>query len=251
MDAKKCISKPWSIQFNENPKFIDMIKNCSSLMLIDDKSVCSLDNNVLSSSLFDGIQGHVKKIHCPLVPLGWDLVKTNVLGSCNGLFCMHRSKDLFCLWNPCTNELKFLSRLGFERNRTWCVLAKGHGFGYDSKNDDYKYVRFFRYNMREKSELHIYSFKTNMWKRIYVSYALVNVVQDRWAPNGVFCNGALHWFAREISSYYPKFLLAFDMTEEVIREVPQLENLDTKKFGSIKYVDVWTSVFAFFIAILL
>ncbi|KAI3892449.1 hypothetical protein MKX03_012667 [Papaver bracteatum] len=33
-------------------------------------------------------------------------------------------------------------------------------------------------------------------------------------------------------------LLAFDMTEEVIREIPQPENLVTKKFGSMKYVDV-------------
>ncbi|KAI3915354.1 hypothetical protein MKX01_035613 [Papaver californicum] len=236
----RCVSKFWNFQFNENPKFIHMIKNSFSIMLIDDKRVCSLDNNSLSSSLLfdDGIEGHVKKIHCPLVPLGWDLGKTNFVGSCNGLFCMHRRKDSFCLWNPCTNEIKFLSRLGFEREKMLCVRDKGHGFGYDSKNNDYKYVCFFRYNGGTNSELHIYSFKTNVWKQMYVPYALVNVEQDKWAPNGVFCNGALHWFAREISSYYPKVLLAFDMVEEVLREVPQPENLDTKKFGSIKYVDV-------------
>ncbi|XP_026401372.1 F-box/kelch-repeat protein At3g23880-like [Papaver somniferum] len=215
-----------------------MIKNSFSVMLILDNIAYSLDNNTLSSSLFDGIQGHVKKIDCPLSP-----ELTNVVGSCNGLFCMYSEvKEQCCLWNPCTTEVRFLPRSGFQgiRKKTRCSLGKGHGFGYDFKSDDYKYVRIFcngsRSSPDSQSQVQIYSFRTNMWKEMYVPYILTNVDRNENAPNGVSCNGALHWFARKNSS--PKVLLVFDMIGVGVREIPEPENMDVKNLGNSKYVDV-------------
>ncbi|MCL7026511.1 hypothetical protein MKW94_029511 [Papaver nudicaule] len=241
----RCVSKPWCIKLDNNPEFVHMTRNNFSLMLIDEtKILCSLDNNTLSSSLSNGIDGCVEEVHCPLVPLGWNLEVTSFVGTCNGLFCMYseEDKERFCLWNPCTNEIRFLPRAGFRRievNMRF-ALVRGHGFGYDSKSDDYKYVRiFYPKNGSEVSEVHIYSFRANTWKLRYVPYELNNVVRDNRAPNGVFYNGALHWIARRIGfgSYYPKVLLAFDMTEENVREIPQPENVVVTEMGNT-YVDV-------------
>ncbi|XP_026389876.1 F-box protein CPR1-like [Papaver somniferum] len=240
----RCVSKFWCFQLDNNPEFVRMTKNSYSVMLILDGRTCSLDINTLtSSSLSDGgFKVCAEKIRRPMVPLGWHLELTNFVGSCNGLFFMYmynNHEKPVCLWNPCTNEIRYLPRSGFHgiEERAICAFRKGHGFGYDSKSDDYKYVRIFYYpSQREGSEVHVYSFRTNTWKQMYVPYVLTNVDSDR-APNGIFYNGALHWFAEKISSYCVTVLLAFDMTEESVREIPQPENPGFKQFG-IKYIDV-------------
>ncbi|KAI3904727.1 hypothetical protein MKW92_051104 [Papaver armeniacum] len=240
----RCVSKFWCFQLDNNPEFVRMTKNSYSVMLILDGRTCSLDINTLTSSSLSngGIEGCVEKIRRPQVPLGWQwhLERTNFVGSCNGLFFMYNNhKKQVCLWNPCTNEIRYLPRSachGIEE-RAICAFRRGHGFGYDSKSDDYKYVRVFYYPCQsEGSEVRVYSVRSNTWKQMNVPYVLTKVDSDM-APNGVFYNGALHWFAKKNSSYCITVLLAFDMTEESVREIPQPEDPGFKKFG-IKYIDV-------------
>ncbi|XP_026417553.1 F-box/kelch-repeat protein At3g23880-like [Papaver somniferum] len=199
----RCVCKRWSIQSNSNPKLIHSKKNSFSLLLIDgERRLHSLDNDSLSSSLSGGIDGRLKKTRCLLGVLK----NTNIVGSCNGLFYMYREENEFwlwhpCLWNPYTQELKYLRKPEFPVREDWCILHRGHGFGYDAKSDDYKCVRIFIYSRysgnRQQSEVHIYSFRSDKWKRIYIPYLLITRdVEYVEAPNGVFCNGPLHWFAR-------------------------------------------------------
>ncbi|RZC90922.1 hypothetical protein C5167_028759 [Papaver somniferum] len=234
----RCVCKPWSILPNNNPKLIQVKKSSFSLMLIDgERRLLSLDNNSLSSSLFDGIDGRVKKIRCPLISLDCDLKNVNFVGSCNGLFFLYREEiDHFfswnpCLWNPSTHEFKYLPRPGFPVNETRCILHRGHGFGYDAKSDDYKCVRIFHYSAESHSHIHMYSFRSNTWELRYMPYALTTEDECFRAPNGVFCNGALHWFTHGV-----KVLIAINMTGEGIREIPQPEGVEN--FGNRRHIDV-------------
>ncbi|XP_026384318.1 F-box/kelch-repeat protein At3g23880-like [Papaver somniferum] len=122
--------------------------------------------------------------------------------------------------------------------RKSCVLCRGHGFGYDAKSDDYKCIRIFIYSADIQSQVHIYSFRSNTWKLMHIPYKLITEADNYVrAPNGVFCNGALHWFARTYGSS-KDLLLAFNIGDEGIREIPQPENLGVENFGPRKHVDV-------------
>ncbi|KAJ8565988.1 hypothetical protein K7X08_008564 [Anisodus acutangulus] len=63
-------------------------------------------------------------------------VHYNVVGSCNGLFCIDCSSDLF-LWNPSIRKLKNLPFFGSNMYNS-SYLA--YGFGYNECQDDYKVV---------------------------------------------------------------------------------------------------------------
>ncbi|XP_026395915.1 F-box protein CPR1-like [Papaver somniferum] len=188
-----------------------------------------------------------KKVHCPIISLDCDLKKVNFAGSCNGLLFLYREETLNfektdefwlwnpCLWNPSTQEFKYLQRPGFPVSETACVLHRGHGFGYDAETDDYKCIRIFNYSGDRHSQVHIYSLRSNTWKLTHLPYLLS--ADDRYfrAPNGVFCNGTLHWFV--IKEYLsPQVLMAFNMTDEGIREIPQPESVE--ELGYVKNVDV-------------
>ncbi|XP_026384259.1 F-box protein CPR1-like [Papaver somniferum] len=226
-----------------------MRKNSFSIMLIDgEKRLYSLENDSLSSSLSDGIEGHVTKIRCPIISLDCNLKKVNFAGSCNGLFFLLREEALYgeetdnfwlwnpCLWNPSTQEFKYLQRLGFPVNERACVLHRGYGFGYDAETDNYKCVRIFIYSIDSHSHVHIYSLRSNTWKLMHIPYKLST--DDRYfrAPNGVFCNGALHWFVIKDYGRSLQVLMAINMPDEGIREIPQPESVE--ELGYVKHVDV-------------
>ncbi|XP_026416264.1 F-box/kelch-repeat protein At3g06240-like [Papaver somniferum] len=233
----RCVSKLWSVLFN-SPKLIDTIQHNFSIMDRIRNDMYCIDNGSLSaSSLLDGIDSRIQKIHCPVVD---DHFRISFMASCNGLFCIRTTKRHDCsLWDPSRGDYeripppppdpfpvdKFLYRSGST------FVAIGYGFGYDSKSDDYKFVRFTSYLNLNLSEAEIYSLRSNSWKRIqHISYLL----SPQTYKYGVFYNGSLHWQ----SSSSPKALIALHMTDEFIRGISPPENPDFEKFCNTEYIDV-------------
>ncbi|XP_026433105.1 jacalin-related lectin 38-like [Papaver somniferum] len=54
----------------------------------------------------------------------------------------------------------------------------------------------------------------------------------------VLCNGDLHWIGKSYSGNRPKVLIALDVGNETVQEIPQPENLDVENFGGYRYVNV-------------
>ncbi|MFQ6660497.1 hypothetical protein Gotur_028998 [Gossypium turneri] len=78
----------------------------------------------------------------------------SVYGACHGLLCLFdSSKDKAAIWNPSTREFKILPPSSIQRppyfspfEETYLTLDdvsfNDAAFGFDSKTDDYKFIRF-------------------------------------------------------------------------------------------------------------
>ncbi|XP_026434445.1 F-box protein CPR1-like [Papaver somniferum] len=233
----RCVRKKWNILFR-NPNFIK--NNNSSFLLKYDKKLYSLDYDS-SASLSDSDEPPIKKIRYPLKCITDDL---KILGCCNGLVCSRHCGGV--IWNPTTNEYRVIPRsdtlpAGF---RSVSFPGAGYisfeyGFGYDALSQDYKHVRIVgrSSSTQGKSEVDIYSLKSDSWKRIQLIPYIISNGPSVSAP-GVFYNGALHWIAESYSGNRRKVLIALDVGNEGFQEIPQPENLDVENFGAYRYVEV-------------
>ncbi|XP_049374406.1 F-box/kelch-repeat protein At3g23880-like [Solanum verrucosum] len=101
-----------------------------------------------------------------------------IVGSVNGLICLANSlfngvQELF-LWNPSTRKYNRLPNYRLHRPRGHCCLQEhrgkcNFGFGYNELQDDYKVVGIFpAYKSTQlcRFEVHIYSLRSNSWRRI-------------------------------------------------------------------------------------
>ncbi|KAM3693894.1 hypothetical protein ACJW31_07G019300 [Castanea mollissima] len=149
----------------------------------------------------------------------------NVVGTCNGLIFL--ADDLygylckFFLWNPCVRKfvklpipnITFFSHGGYDATV---------GFGFDSKTNDYKVVRFV--TLKEKGqkgksppEVEVYSLSTGKWRMVT---ALPPIGAARGREQEAFVNGALHWVAlRKTGNKFLNFVMVFDLGDEVFREI--------------------------------
>ncbi|XVF79245.1 hypothetical protein PTKIN_Ptkin14bG0205500 [Pterospermum kingtungense] len=106
-----------------------------------------------------------------------------VHGPCNGLLCLQVTDDKVALWNPSTREIKFLPQPTiqpppphddiefFSIHTSFSPI----GFGFDSNSEDYKVATFVDHCFRDeegrsfldcRSQVHLYSLKSDSWKEI-------------------------------------------------------------------------------------
>uniref|UniRef100_A0A803MDW3 F-box associated beta-propeller type 3 domain-containing protein n=1 Tax=Chenopodium quinoa TaxID=63459 RepID=A0A803MDW3_CHEQI len=114
-----------------------------------------------------------------------------LIGSCNGVVCISTiSKSEVFLYNPLTNSHRKLPSNPIPVPDLTKMLL---GFGYDSKNNDYKVLRIIQGRGllgNTKNEAQVYSFNDNSWKCIkgipyYLDYCCYY--------HGVLVNEALHY----------------------------------------------------------
>ncbi|KAJ4836607.1 hypothetical protein Tsubulata_030143 [Turnera subulata] len=140
--------------------------------------------------------------------------------ACNRLVCRDVSND-HCgkwetiVWNPVTGICRKLPR----RNNYGYPF--GHGFGYDSATDDYK---FFVVTDPDRPTgdcgVEIISMKTGSWRKVE-NIDSEYLQRIRWLPGmGLFLNGALHW-GPQLSPWGKEGkIIAFDLGKEKFFYVP-------------------------------
>ncbi|KAK4439431.1 F-box/kelch-repeat protein [Sesamum alatum] len=149
----------------------------------------------------------------------------SVAGSCDGLVLLVFKYDNIVLWNPSTRKLSKLPTPPLEYFRSHSVdhVQERYGLGYDSKHDDYKVVRVvgdsvLLGSISLSSETHIYSLKSNSWKKVQAFPCMLSYGK-RW---GAYLNGALHTVAyHDVNS--SQSIVAFDLGKEEYYEVPKPE----------------------------
>ncbi|XP_026429112.1 uncharacterized protein LOC113325094 [Papaver somniferum] len=91
----------------------------------------------------------------------------------------------------------------------------GCGFGYDYKTGDYKLVTVVFRRATNCSDINVYTLRSGSWKTIQrVPYYLYN----KYLHEGVFFNGALHWFAHTFGKDSTA-LMCFDIVNERSMEI--------------------------------
>ncbi|XP_021750779.1 F-box protein CPR30-like isoform X2 [Chenopodium quinoa] len=148
------------------------------------------------------------ELHHPLNPQ-----QVHLFGSCNGVICIaDPSKTDIVLFNPIIKSYRNLPVNQISEPNLGYMLF---GFGYDSKNDDYKVlclVQGFTANQVFFTEAKLYSLNNNSWKSVqgisfYILYA---------DCHGILVNEALHYMvnSNEVGGLEGKFIAKFDLQTE-------------------------------------
>ncbi|TYH00491.1 hypothetical protein ES288_A10G281400v1 [Gossypium darwinii] len=166
----------------------------------------------------------------------------SLYGACHGLMCfLDPLKDKAAIWNPSTREFKILPPSSIQCpsyfspfEETYLTLDDVEfyhaAFGFDSKTDDYKVIRFvsltFVNSEEEHPHLHsmyqveLYSLRSNSWKEI---------PSPEYTPTYTtlgnnYVDGICYWKA-ETGAYldFRGLILSFDMGNEKFSILPILE----------------------------
>ncbi|KAF2293398.1 hypothetical protein GH714_001269 [Hevea brasiliensis] len=146
----------------------------------------------------------------------------DIVGSCNGVFCLSYGYYAPALWNPSVRKIvniprpnvTFTSR-GFHKH--------SHGFGFDSSTGDYKLVRIVylpdsNFNFDKIPPLvEIYSLRSRGWRK--VDNDLKCVIPD--FSTSAFLNGTCHWVATKPPNGpgVCDAILSFSLGDEVFGEM--------------------------------
>ena len=140
------------------------------------------------------------------------------MGTCNGLIFLADDsyRQCYIIYNPCVRKFVKLPKPNIN------FFSHGDddasGFGFDSKTNDYKVVRFVTSTVQKgKPPVEVYSLSTGKWRMVT---ALPPIAVPRDYDSSAFVNGALHWVAlRRPTNELHIFVMVFDLGEEVFREI--------------------------------
>ncbi|GFQ04946.1 F-box protein cpr30 [Phtheirospermum japonicum] len=146
--------------------------------------------------------------------------------SCNGMVVIVRDSEPHVLWNPFSREHKVLPKCPCDFPNNPSLSCKiSFGFGYDSKNDDYKVVKVMLYEKPSSfmlSEEWIYSLKSDCWRRTKGTY----YGRGYWPAH---VNGSLHTIIRTGPvGMERKKIMGFSLVSEKDYEVAMPEEIDEK-----------------------
>ncbi|KAI9077734.1 hypothetical protein K1719_040220 [Acacia pycnantha] len=134
----------------------------------------------------------------------------------------------------------FLAYSNYMTIQLWLALAMGStgnrqheryqlffGFGFDSKNKDYKVIRFVTLGDKENvPQVEVFSLASRSWRSIPIRVAPFLLSQYLRNIPQVFVNGVVHWVvSRRCDDHILNFILSFDVVEETFGEVTLPQHL--------------------------
>ncbi|PIN07849.1 hypothetical protein CDL12_19582 [Handroanthus impetiginosus] len=143
-----------------------------------------------------------------------------ISNSCNGIVLVMSEPPV--LWNPFSRSYKILPDCSVEHRTELDSYSKTtYGFGYDSRNDDYKVVRVveFRNEITHRwkySETRIYGLKSNCWRKIEGFPYPLPFLRGHWR---VHVNSAMHSLVDEPDHKHVGKIMAFSLEDEKHYEV--------------------------------
>ncbi|KNA06933.1 hypothetical protein SOVF_176530 [Spinacia oleracea] len=200
----RCVCKSWYFLI-KTPNFVKIHLD-QTIISNSDRHLLLYYPRLDSAELDQNLVCFSEVLH-PLEPQA-----VHLFGSCNGIICiadLHKT-DIF-LFNPLTKSHYNLPLNQILNLKVGYMLF---GFGYDSKNDDYKILRLVQGFTKEKvfySEAQMYSLNNNSWKSVQgiSSYLLFSDC------HGVLVNEALHFLANsEELGLTGEYIASFDLQTE-------------------------------------
>ncbi|RZC82061.1 hypothetical protein C5167_044641 [Papaver somniferum] len=221
----RCVSKDWC-KLLKDPDFVKkhlrfaIEMNKFSLMMhplyVFDLETYTLAYDPSSSTLSN----------CVSIRYPWG---TTFWGTCNGLVCLSTLFDDLVLWNPATKEFKEVPPRPIESVNEISNYFL-YGFGYDEKFDDFKVVSMLGIQNVYNCVVHIYSLKSNSWKRLEnIPYDLYHP-RERDISQASVVNGDMHWLA-ETDSAPNQVILSFDFKDDRFDKMPLPSILAEYGFG--------------------
>ncbi|XP_058202751.1 F-box/kelch-repeat protein At3g06240-like [Rhododendron vialii] len=212
----KCVSPSWKTLIS-SPYFAKTLLNRTKTLKNPDnlrKKILIMADNLYSVDLAH-TNPTATKLSLPTAEQQLEH-QVRVVNSCDGLVLVsiRCSSELFLL-NPSTRECKKLPVFPCVVDSADYFDEDLYGVGYDSSTDDYKVLIIFSASFPRTgaSIVAIYSLKTDSWRRIQDTDFYLEAYSGR-----VFVNGCLHGICWRDGC---NGIVAFDLSDEVVREVPQ------------------------------
>ncbi|KAK4253323.1 hypothetical protein QN277_010646 [Acacia crassicarpa] len=174
---------------------------------------------------------------------------STVVGTCNGLVCitgdpMHDIAT-FLIWNPSIRKYMVISEpiltSGAGNGQHEEYQFSLYGFGFDSKNKDYKVIRLVTLLSKENvPQVEVFSLASRSWRSIPFIASPFLLPELLWNIPQVFFNGVLHWVvSRRCDDRILNFILTFDVVEETFGELtlPQHLRESTSKLSILQGED--------------
>ncbi|XP_059438748.1 F-box/kelch-repeat protein At3g23880-like [Corylus avellana] len=226
----KCVCKSWYALITHKNFITKQIlhnKNNSNTHLLlktldkitKDYAVSTLSYETLQVSLTQPLPPPYFEIDKKIVPQPHFKVEILVVGSCNGVVCLHDNCGLsIVLWNPATRETKVVP----ESNLLSCpaghpVYFNGIGFGFDAKTNDYKIINLRR-TMPDPTISHsriqcifqseVYSLSADSWRKVDSDPCF----SESFRGSRTYINGMVSW---EAYCHDWEGVLSFDVSDEV------------------------------------
>ncbi|KAJ1406192.1 F-box-like domain superfamily [Sesbania bispinosa] len=230
----KCVSKQW-LALISSPRF------CHS------HALCKCKTSPLSF-LWHQRWGYAEIVPFPhlspaspktyqfsnILPVNIHQTITRIVQSCNGfLLCQIKQyKDRYvyqmdysyAILNPTTNHFLMLPPLPGKRNNYEATLAIYLAFE-PLRSLHFKVISFTRDKSTDgcRFQIYVYSSEIGSWDEGGV---LTTISPDFNVESGIYCNGAVHWYApREASVYY-------DVDQQCLKDLPN----PVSETGSYVYV---------------
>ncbi|KAI9109340.1 hypothetical protein K1719_019684 [Acacia pycnantha] len=149
------------------------------------------------------------------------------VSTCNGLVCLADcysplDYETILIWNPMLRKYLVLPKpIKTCKKRERLEYSLCFGFGFDSRNNDYKVVRLMNVSRTQDTpHVEVYSLVSCSWRSITVRVPQFRLGNFMWCRTS-FVNGAVHWIVsrRRSDGLDDRFILSFDVTEETFREL--------------------------------
>lgn len=248
----KCVCKSWNTLISD-PSFADKhlhISNnhhsSSTPLLLTLKRNRNYGNGYLQqrylvsfSSDDDDVKDDTDHLPCGIEYLDLSVIlgvdNANVLrGShCNGVLSLsellNSSEKRVFLYNPSTREFRVLPTCAIN-----AFFIGVEGFGYDSKANDYKFVRMFHSAEINDYIAMVYSMGSDSWRQIKVGVEGLVYVSNNVR---VLYRGVYYWWVPNLSDS-SEVLLSFDMSSEEF-DIIRLPDSVQKQLIGPKILSVW------------
>ncbi|OWM68087.1 F-box/kelch-repeat protein At3g06240-like [Punica granatum] len=227
----KCVSKQWH-SLILNPPFIRSQLQCalsrkphlSTRVLLANCPLKSISIESLSDPNVEAPPTTVLKLP---VKIPRECV-IDVVGSCNGLVCLHVSGKGLIVLNPTTGDCRELpnSKVAPWNNKLF------YGFGYDTHTDDYKVVWGCPADLggganSNQTSIVIFSLRTNSCR------CLLEGTELRNYNRGVYASGCLHWLMSGSASEPVSRIISFDLSAEKFHEIVTVPMTATDDLESV------------------
>ncbi|XP_018853295.2 F-box/kelch-repeat protein At3g23880-like [Juglans regia] len=239
----KCVCKSWYAFISDQTFIYEHLlhtqspsnRNKNAFFLVNRRDKIT-SKHVVSTLSHETLQVSLAQVPLPSPYSGIinKKVEIFIVGSCDGLVCLHDNCGLnTLLWNPATKETKVVpvSNLpGLPAN--YSARPNGIGFGFDAKTHNYKIIRNFRFfenypnlDMYEMALIDEYQMGVMFYSEVY------SLRTDSWTQvdNLPFCiwnafggmktnlNGIGNWWASD-SDW--EGIVSFDVAKEVFLITP-------------------------------
>jgi len=214
----KCVSKSWYALITHQNFITKHLQHNNSnrniLLKMRDKIT---KDYVVSTLSYETLQ--LSRIQpAPPSVFGIDWVSISIVGSCNGLVCLHdQLEKLTVIWNPATKETKVVLKSNLPR---YPSVIDCIGFGFDAKTNDYKIINLLSpydepdsIRSEKMIQSEVYSLSADSWKQ--GDSPLCGTIDTCICGLNTYINGMASWEAR-VDDW--EGVLSFDMSDEVFRK---------------------------------